>query len=394
MISLSNLSNQVCFDSKKNSFLTEFEKADFSKISHTYTFPQEEQNYGSWHERLRKKSVPSSEFSKELVDKTRAAALKTITNHSGSLQFERIVIDVNGTLIDGVKILNPKAKEGRWMAKCLGNGQLYESYLQYLPLLKEESERFHANIILFNYPGVGLSTGRTTLNQMVNAYKGVLNFLEESGLAKEIIGHGFSIGGGVQGEALKTYTFKPETKTCFIQDRTFSQASEVARRFFCFGYDNPIGWCASSAVKSANWNFDAAPPDSLLNRTIVIQNGNPIPFFCGKNNPRAASDGVIKANASLADFFLKNKKKEELPFLVIIQASGSKQYGVHHSEPFADVIQTSIPYQEEGTNQFIQIPTLCEELLSEKKEPELQNLKNAINSRYQLRKKIFSYRKV
>ena len=87
------------------------------------------------------------------------------------------------------------------------------------------------NAIVFNYPGVGASSGLPNRQAMAKTYRAMLNFLEDrtNGIgATEIIGYGHSIGGGVQGDALKTHELKKDVKYVFVKSRTFSDLSTTA----------------------------------------------------------------------------------------------------------------------------------------------------------------------
>jgi len=359
----------------KNEFLQEFK--DFTAQPKNNA-PKKESE-GMLQRLFKKAALPAAFYSMDQIKKLRDDVATTVSQYNGPLRFEKIQIKIDGIKIDGVKIINPKAVEGRWMAKCLGNSELYESRLTNLEALAKEADQFKSNIILFNYPGVGLSEGLASPDNMVKSYKGVLAYLEGPNVsAKEIIGHGFSIGGGVQGEALKTYTFKPETKTCFIQDRTFSQASKVASSCFWYGNKRPIGWLASYLVESGNWNFNAVPPEKFRNKTIVVQNGNQYPLLWGAPYSKPANDGVIRAKASLAHYFTKKNKSNisNIPFLFIYRPNYTQKYGAEHNLPFSELIEQSI----QGKSNSLSIPTVCLSILAKETET-LNGYKQFLNKK-------------
>ncbi len=180
----------------------------------------------------------------------------------------------------------------KWLLPSLGNMELYEDKLvspRFQTFLKESA----TNAILFNYPGVGSSFGTPCSATAVKAYQAVLSFLEneEQGIgAKEITGYGFSLGGGVQGESLKTHPLQKGLdkgiRYVFIKDRTFSNLEKVAKSFAGF---------LGSAVSYFGWTLDSIESSKKLAHLgiseIIIQATN--------KDGTPVSDGVISADASL-----------------------------------------------------------------------------------------------
>jgi Chlamydia CHLPS protein (DUF818) len=165
--------------------------------------------------------------------------------------YKRFSIDVNGQKID-VMITGKEStlNNGRWLLASCGNGELYEDTLcshEFKHILSS----VNSNAIVFNYPGVG-SNGLPNKKAMVNAYRAMLAFLEDKnkGLgAKEIIGYGHSIGGGIQGEALKEHKFNPNINYVFSKSRTFSNLSTVVADFST----KSVGFLA----KLFGWNIES-----------------------------------------------------------------------------------------------------------------------------------------
>lgn len=220
---------------------------------------------------------------------------------------KRISIDVNGVLIDAMIVVRPEtAKNGRWMIKSGGNCELYETGLGDHSQLKTFLLNLETNAILFNYQGIGASEGSPSLEEVKNAYRAVLSFLEEKIEAKEIIGYGFSIGAGIQAEALKDRPLKGGVSYAFIQDRTFSSLSKVAESIFY-----PLG----GLVKRMGWDINgAALPDEILNKTIIIQTLSEGQQGMNSHLTKESMrdhDGVISKTASLAYELLgrENEKK-------------------------------------------------------------------------------------
>lgn len=207
---------------------------------------------------------------------------------ASSWKYKRISIDVNGTLIDAMIVVKETtAQNGRWMIQTQGNCELYERAISPESLKGGYLEKLQSNGVFFNYQGVGGSQGGTpTPEEMVHAYKAVMKFVEEKLGAKEIIGHGFSIGGGIQGQALKDFVPKEGVKYAFIAEKTFSKLSKVAESIF-----KPLGM----AVRKLDCEINGdSISDEALKKTVVVQTGNRESFELDD------TDDVIPKEASLA----------------------------------------------------------------------------------------------
>jgi hypothetical protein len=251
---------------------------------------------------LGKLLVPASIFfMKWGLDKYRAE-----TNLDSKFKFKRIAIEVDGYTIDAAIIGQESTLEnGRWMLSSNGNGEFYENQLhnhQFHYLL----EQLKSNALVFNYPGVGASSRMATRNAMIKAYCALLTFLEDrkNGIgAKEIIGYGFSIGGGVQGEALRTHRLKSDIRYVFIKDRTFSDlriaVSSMAHKSLGF------------LVKLLGWNMSSIASSKALEAPeIILQSANVSPGSVkdlSRNSELIVDDGVITKEATLAKKLLADQ---------------------------------------------------------------------------------------
>jgi hypothetical protein len=143
---------------------------------------------------------------------------------------KRITVSVDGCSIDAIisgRIFN--LANGRWILRANGNNDFYENTnpgCEMSSLMREKK----FNVLMYNYPGVGASSGALSKEMMVKTHRAMLSLLEDSqgGVgAKSIIDIGNSIGGGVQGEALKKHELKDDIDYIFIKNKTFSQLSKV-----------------------------------------------------------------------------------------------------------------------------------------------------------------------
>lgn len=213
-----------------------------------------------------------------------------LIKESGEWKYKRITVLVDGLFVDAAimgraSTLNNK----KWVLASIGRTQTYEKVMTdktFQSFLKD----INSNVILFNYPNIGASKGTRNTKNMVAAYKGILEFLEDDkkGIgAKKIIGYGYSMGGGVQGEALKTHNFKQDIQYLFIKDRTFSNLRKIFKSYskgILNDFGSHFGWSLDSLESSKRL-------EQLKIPEIIIQATDE------GNNP--ISDGVISKNASL-----------------------------------------------------------------------------------------------
>lgn len=223
----------------------------------------------------------------------------------GEWKYKRITLEVDGYKIDATIVGKASTlNNGRWVLPSNGNGEFYEDHLSWCDGFKRILTEVNSNAIVFNYPGVGASSGLPNRQAMAKAYRAMLNLLEdrENGIgAKEIIGYGHSIGGGVQSDALKTHKLKNDIKYVFVKSRTFSDLSATASILI----NKPIGFL----VKILGWNMDSVESSKKLKAPeIILQTANVKEYEELKDSSKIINDGVIPANASLAKALLEDNK--------------------------------------------------------------------------------------
>ncbi|MDR3624438.1 MAG: hypothetical protein P4L16_04775 [Chlamydiales bacterium] len=227
-------------------------------------------------------------------------------------KYKRFSIEVDGYTIDATIMGKPSTLNNkRWVLVTGGNGEFCEDKLQNNHF-KYILSSLQGNALVFNYPGVGSSTGLPSKNAMVKAYNAMLQFLEdkEHGIgAEQIIGYGYSIGGGVQGEALKAHKLKEDVKYVFIKNRTFSSLSDEASALMgssFFGF----------LIKLFGWELDSVESSRKLSaHEIVLQAANKKEFNAQcmhaqmtdrSHSIQIVGDGIIAARASLAQALLND----------------------------------------------------------------------------------------
>lgn len=224
---------------------------------------------------------------------------------SNDWKYKRITIEVDGYKIDAMIMGKASTlNNGRWLLASNGNGEFYEDKLSEGHDFKQILSKINSNAIVFNYPGVGASSGLPNRQAMAKSYRAMLNFLEDqkNGVgAKEIIGYGHSIGGGIQGDALKTHELKKDVKYVFVKSRTFSDLSTTVSILIC----KPLGFL----VKILGWNIDSVESSKKLQAPeIIMQTAKVWKYEEIKDSSKIIGDGIILANASLAKALLEDNK--------------------------------------------------------------------------------------
>lgn len=223
---------------------------------------------------------------------------------------KRICIQLNnGPAIDAVIVGKVGTLDNRrWLLGSLGSGDFYEQSLSNLTgSLFQMLVHLNSNAIMFNYPGVGASTGMPNRRAMTKAYRALLHFLEDSVKgpgAKEIIGFSFSIGAAIQSYVLKTWRLKKEISYVFVKDRTFSSLSAVASTLL----NSPRVGCL---VQLTGWDINCVTSSLVLEAPeIIIQTADVTrDTEIDINAPvQIRNDGVIAAKDSLAKALLDNKE--------------------------------------------------------------------------------------
>lgn len=257
-------------------------------------------------------------------------------------KYKRITVEMDGYKIDAMIVGKATTLSNRrWVLVSNGNGEYYEEKIFAGREIKSLLSEIDGNALFFNYPGVGASTGVPNRQAMANAYRAMLHLLEDkqNGIgAKEIIGYGHSLGGGVQGDALKTHSFNKEIKYVFVKSRTFSNLSATV--------SNILSKSLGIVVKILGWNMDTVESSKRLRAPeIVLQCSNVDDykeFSTAEDSSNLVHDTVISANVSLARALLVDDHCEKTHKKII----GINDY---HNDPLSN-----IPYVARTINSFLE----------------------------------------
>ncbi len=257
--------------------------------------------YWMIHSLIGRITVPASNsflFGKNAVRNCRLASCG-----SPDWAFKRVAVHVDGYVVDAMLFGKKETLDnGRWVIASNGNGEFYEQKLgdhSFKQLLVE----LDANALVFNYPGVEGSSGWPSRSAMVKAYRAMLTLLEDpdKGIgAKEIVGYGHSIGGGVQADALAQHTLRSDVKYVFIKSRTFSTLASVAASLTnrLLGF---LAWVFG-------WSFNTLDSSKKLKVPEIILQTAKVPEYTDiQSRPDLiVHDGVIPAEPSLAKGLLNS----------------------------------------------------------------------------------------
>lgn len=282
--------------------------------------------YRAWHRVVGFAVVPAS--MRELLSKfgfypaTSPTILEKSLNKLRDLGWtlQRLTIEADGQQIDATLLIKPSkdplnTKNDRWTLYSTGNMQQYEDVLSDADYCNNlfGAGNLDTNVLFFNYPGVGKSEGFPSRSGSVKAYQTLLRWLEKEGEAKELIGFGHSIGGGIQGEAIANHPKKTDVFYCFIKDRTFSHLSGVAEditKIRMPKLGKVLGPIVKKIVELSSWNIQTAKASlRTTHPEIIIQTWDQAPQEASwdEHTHKVVNDEIIDSGRSLA-LELANKK--------------------------------------------------------------------------------------
>ena len=244
--------------------LRDFTQTDaLQKPAYSYNVAPKMRNFlfEAFHKLAGYPIVPSTFFSKKKYRDMRFQVAKNILLTDDDFKIKRISLKVNNILIDAIIVGKPSTfANKKWTIFSLGNAECYEDRLVNNGNrlidhdIREILAQTNSNGIIFNYPGAGASKGGPDCDAMVKAYRAVLRMLEDedNGIgAKEIIGIAHSIGGGVQGEALKNYPYQNGIKYILVYGRTFSSLDKQIKVML-----GKLGKIAAPLANAFGWKMN------------------------------------------------------------------------------------------------------------------------------------------
>eukprot|EP00041_Stephanoeca_diplocostata_P035283 m.1237475 g.1237475 ORF g.1237475 m.1237475 type:complete len:397 (-) comp24669_c0_seq8:3482-4672(-) len=159
------------------------------------------------------------------IEELRTKFISTVKERklAARMTAERLQIPTSDSkvILDGMLIRDEGNRYKRWILWLNANGVVYEQNLEFA---LEYATRLQANILVFNYRGVGESTGwPSTADDLADDARSALRvLLSKYGATEEnIVLHGHSMGGGTIARVVRDY---PRVRR--INDRSFRTLAE------------------------------------------------------------------------------------------------------------------------------------------------------------------------
>lgn len=289
-----------------------------------------------------------------------AHQIRASANLDTEWKYKRLTLEVDGIKIDTYIVGKPSTLHNRkWVLSSIGNGALCEEYALQDCYDKTVMEKLGFNGIFFNYPGVAANPDLPVKSALVKAYKIMLAFLEDhqKGIgAKEIVGIGISLGGGVQGEGLKGHTFKIQQngteqseriKYVFVKTKTFIDLASAAESYVVeklkklpLKLSVVLGKISKFLTKITFWNLSSHESSRTLPvPEIIVQHTDDeysFRHFDPKDKSLITFDGFISAEASLAKNLMEDDQcpKGNKCFLGV-----TSYHSGYYSEEIEEVVQ-------------------------------------------------------
>lgn len=227
---------------------------------------------------------------------------------SEGTQLDGIAIHPN--INDTVNFREGEAQDQKWVVLFCPNSDGYESNLEFA---KAHGNAVGANVLLFNYRGVGQSTGDAKCaKDLIQDGSSSVQFLLDKGVKPEnIVLHGQSLGGGVAVRVAE------EKKVNVISVRSFKSykraAVEVAAKYT---HSRILGKVAGGLFVAYGWKLDAFKAwKKLPNENKAIMHH--------------LEDNIINSNASLVKAVQKHDN--ELVEKNIVQLKASSEDAHNYS---------------------------------------------------------------
>lgn len=167
--------------------------------------------------------------------------------------------------LNGFEFYPPKPSD-KWIVVFNGMGSRYETHLEALDALSKD---VGANVLAFNYRGVGDSSGKpAALKDWVEDGQYMLEYLKQKKIPPENIAlYGHSLGGGVASDVYK----KQDKKSALIMESSPSALSKAVQ--------SKKGILAGLATKLFNWDFNSyrviKNADASQNIALIVNRRDP-----------------------------------------------------------------------------------------------------------------------
>ena len=231
----------------------------------------------------------------ELVAKLGLLALSANTKKLDEIRTKHIDNQISTTTSDGIELNGIKIDNGKekWIVALNGTTGTWEHNIDGLNRM---SDHLNANVICFNYRGVGASKGycKSSDELILDGIAMVKHLLDKGIKEEDIIIYGHSLGGGVGAQLMLHYK-----KIKFISDRSFASFKEAAVAFFWI----PVYRGIIANTLNIWWKLDSYEAiKNQKDRTLIIV---------------THQDYIINFHASL--YYAFTKRKETPPITISME---------------------------------------------------------------------------
>lgn len=253
------------------------------------------------------------------------------------------------TLTISPKKINPTIKP-MYIIKCLGNGYYYEAPATLNETVETVREK-NCHYVLFNYRGVGKSTGAASSYEdlVTDALAQAQRLIDDGVDPENIIFDGHSLGGAISTVAAERLHKLRDWKVRAYNDRSFSTTSSVVAGILAS--DNFIVKIIFKILLMiTGWEIDAGDAFKALPETHKD-------YICvrpAKNDQKSKSDTIISHAASIHMALQDERRKtkdqagaDEQALAKIKQESKrhkmiSLKYGAHSTDRTSLISRTSV----------------------------------------------------
>ena len=171
-----------------------------------------------------------------------ATQARSHINLNSEWKYRRFTLLVDGMPVDAIVMGRPSTfGNNRWMLLSIGITKIYECLLidnpeafhpghpPGLAPLQQLLKQINANLVVYNYPGMGDAGGVVNKTSMQKAHEAFLQFIEQKFQAKEIVDYGHSFGGANQADTWSTHTADPNIRYVLVKDRSPTYVSDAVK---------------------------------------------------------------------------------------------------------------------------------------------------------------------
>lgn len=177
-------------------------------------------------------------------------------------EFKRFCVGVNGEKIDAIFLRQKKLHQSnRILFYCCSENELAEGKIYDTELLTL-ANKTHSHVIVWNYSGIGASTGGGSQDELISGCRAMLQCIERLGF-KEIISYGHGLGAAVLLSAHSQHRKKEDVVYTVVARSPFATLSQAISCQY--------GFFVKLFVRFSGWYFDNVKVlNSFPYRTLIL----------------------------------------------------------------------------------------------------------------------------